>query len=249
MRQLSVVGKRESVLKGRQITYTLKRSQRAKYLRLEIRQGEGLIVVMPRTYDLRLLEDFLQLRSSWIVRRLEQFCPDGTANNERKLMNGDGVPYLGRELRLVVTRSDGNQGKIAMKGDELLVVRPSNGADRGHLVEIWYRWRAATFFRERVSLLSRRFGLTYGRITVRGQKTRWGSCSRKGNLSFNWRLLMAPANVVDYVIIHELAHLREMNHTARFWKVVAEQCPSWREDRRWLSEHGTELSAKEMLME
>lgn len=249
MHRLKVLGKRQVVLKGRKVDYTLKRSPKARYLRLEIRERQGLTVIVPRTYDLRLLDDFLQGRTSWILKKLELCCPNGVIKQPRKLVDGDRLPYLGRELRLVVTQSNGNQGRIAMKGGDLLVVRPLDGRDRGRLVEIWYRWRAVAFFRERVALLSARLGVRHGRITVRGQKTRWGSCSHKGNLSFNWRLMMASEAVVDYVIIHELAHLREMNHTAKFWKLVAEHCPSWRENRRWLTEHGTKLSAEALLME
>lgn len=87
---------------------------------------------------------------------------------------------------------------------------------------------------ERLVYWSARMGLTYGRVSIRDQRTRWGSCSSKGNLNFNWRLVFAPQSVLDYVVIHELAHLREMNHSRRFWAKVAEFSPQHREHRRWL---------------
>jgi predicted metal-dependent hydrolase len=86
-------------------------------------------------------------------------------------------------------------------------------------------------------------GVTYGRMQIRDQRTRWGSCSSRGTLSFNWRLALAPLEVLDYVVVHELCHLREPNHSARFWRLVASRRPSWRTHRDWLTIHGAELLA------
>jgi hypothetical protein len=86
-------------------------------------------------------------------------------------------------------------------------------------------------------------GVSYARIEVRGQRTRWGSCSSRGTLSLNWRLALAPLEVLDYVVVHELCHLCEPNHSPRFWRLVAERRPNWREQRAWLREHGAELLA------
>ena len=85
--------------------------------------------------------------------------------------------------------------------------------------------------------------MRYARIAIRGQRTRWGSCSSRGTLSFNWRLALAPPSVLDYVVVHELCHLREPNHSPRFWALVAERRPGWRAERDWLREHGEELLA------
>ena len=84
-------------------------------------------------------------------------------------------------------------------------------------------------------------GVTYGRLAIRDQKTRWGSCSRAGNLNFNWRLVLAPPAVLDYVVVHELAHRVELNHSVRFWRVVARYCPTMDEHRAWLRTHGATL--------
>jgi predicted metal-dependent hydrolase len=86
-------------------------------------------------------------------------------------------------------------------------------------------------------------GVTYRRIEIRGQRTLWGSCSPRGTLSFNWRLVLAPFEVLDYIVVHELCHLREPNHSPRFWRLVATHRPGWREQRDWLRDHGPELLA------
>ncbi len=90
---------------------------------------------------------------------------------------------------------------------------------------------------------ARALGVCYERIAIRGQRTRWGSCSSRGTLSFNWRLALAPRSVLDYVVVHELCHLREPNHSPRFWALVEQRRPGWRADRDWLREHGAELLA------
>ena len=90
---------------------------------------------------------------------------------------------------------------------------------------------------------ARALGVRYARIEIRGQRTRWGSCSSRGTLSFNWRLALAPPSVLDYVVVHELCHLREPNHSPRFWALVADRRPGWRVERDWLREHGAELLA------
>ena len=99
---------------------------------------------------------------------------------------------------------------------------------------------------ERARHYSELIGVTYGRITIRNQKTRWGSCSAKGNLNFNCLLMLAPEEVQDYVVIHELCHRKEMNHSKRFWAEVERVMPDYREKRRWLKEHGGELIARMM---
>ncbi len=97
---------------------------------------------------------------------------------------------------------------------------------------------------QKTGLYAGLMNVTYGRISIRDQKTRWGSCSGKGNLNFNWRLILAPEEVLDYVVVHELAHRREMNHSPAFWKLVEEILPDYRIRRQWLKQHGAELMAR-----
>lgn len=100
---------------------------------------------------------------------------------------------------------------------------------------------AKEVFAAKTAHFARIMGVTYGRITIREQKTRWGSCSSAGNLNFNWKLLLGPEEVVDYVVVHELAHRREMNHSARFYAVVAEIMPDYKVWQRWLKVNGKRL--------
>ena len=103
------------------------------------------------------------------------------------------------------------------------------------------RERAKSVLAQRTAYFARQIGVTYGRITVRDQKTRWGSCSQTGNLNFNFRLILAPLEVLDYVVVHELCHRRQMNHSAQFWQEVAQVLPDYRERKAWLTENGWRL--------
>ena len=103
------------------------------------------------------------------------------------------------------------------------------------------RERAKSVLAQRTAYFARQVGVTYGRITVRDQKTRWGSCSQTGNLNFNFRLILAPSEVMDYVVVHELCHRRQMNHSAQFWQEVAQVLPDYRKRKAWLTENGWRL--------
>lgn len=104
-----------------------------------------------------------------------------------------------------------------------------------------YREEARTMLEAKCRKFAEKMGVTYGRISVREQKTRWGSCSASGNLNFNWKLILMPEEIQDYLVVHELAHRREMNHSARFWRLVEEEIPDYKERRKWLRLHGAEF--------
>lgn len=104
-----------------------------------------------------------------------------------------------------------------------------------------YRQIARDIFTQKTAYYANLLGVTYGRISIREQKTRWGSCSSDGNLNFNWRLIFAPEDVLDYIVVHELAHRKEMNHSAEFYKIVAQILPDYKKQQRWLRDNGQKL--------
>ena len=237
----TTIEKRQITINSQTISYILKRSARAKQIRLEIKRDTGLTVVVPRSYGLNQLTSFLEAKQSWILGNLAKCEEIQSLYAGKELKNGDTIPYLGRNLKLVIQENHRNASNVKLVQDILIVsLRPGNGR-LNIALERWYRMQAAELMKKKVDELSARLGISYTRLTIRGQKTRWGSCSRKGNLSFNWKLLMAPEPVIDYVIIHELAHLKEMNHTKRFWAIVDEYCPQWRKYRKWLRDFNIHL--------
>ena len=136
----------------------------------------------------------------------------------------------------------GLDGSVWIEGAR--VALPSRVSD-GAALERWYRREARRLLEPVLSREAERLGLRYASVSIRGQRTRWGSCSSRGSLSFNWRLAMAPPRVLEYVAVHELCHLRESNHSKRFWSHLDRARPGWREDAAWLRVHGWELLAYE----
>ena len=241
---LSVVGTYQINLDGQTIACIVKRSARARYIRFEVRLDTGLTVVIPRFYNIGQIHSLLETKRRWILSKLANCVQSPTLTNHRELKESDIIPYLGRELELRIQQNQKGADSVGIDGDKLVVTLTNQNGKLKWMLEQWYRRQAAEIIQEKVDKLSARFGLTYNRICIRAQRTRWGSCSYSGNLNFNWKLIMAPEPVVDYVVIHELMHLEEMNHTNRFWKLVAEKCPDWRELKKWLREHEAELATK-----
>jgi hypothetical protein len=155
------------------------------------------------------------------------------------------IPYRGSDRPLWIVDQDPRprRSEIREGEDGLRLVRGEDRAKPQAVLREWFSSRAREAFAERVAYWAPRLGVTHGRVTIRDQKTVWGSAARSGALSFNWRVLMAPPEVLDYLVIHELAHLREMNHSRRFWAIVAEHCPDWRRHRTWLRDHSRRLKA------
>lgn len=105
----------------------------------------------------------------------------------------------------------------------------------------WFRLQAANIYKARVDYYAEKLKVNYNRITIKEQKTRWGSCSSKGNLNFNWRVIMAPIEIVDYLVVHELCHLVHMNHSKEFWTLVQSSLPDYEKRQQWLKENGNKL--------
>ncbi len=237
--------KHKTSIKGQTITYTVKRSLRARRIRLEVRPQTGLTVIVPHYYKIEQLSGLLKLKERWISNNLAKYRHLQSPPAKKYLKSGDTIPYLGRDLELVKRENHSGTGDVKLEGNTLAV---SSELFKNGILELaleqWYRTEAAKVISQRTDELSSRIGIGYKRIAIRGQKTRWGSCSRKRNLNFNWKLIMAPQTVIDYVIIHELTHLKEMNHSKKFWELVAKYCPGWREHKKWLKQHETDLTAR-----
>jgi predicted metal-dependent hydrolase len=240
----ALVEKHTTTINHQTITYTLRRSFKARRVRLEIRQQTGLTVIVPRSYPISQLYGLLKSKERWISRNLARFNQLELLSAPKELRNGDSIPYLGRELELVQQESH-HGDSIALMGNKL-ALRPDlfNNGLLELALEQWYRSEAARLITEKTTKVSSDMGINYKRIVIRGQKTRWGSCSHKKNISFNWKLIMAPEPVVEYVIIHELIHLKEMNHSKRFWELVAQYCPDWQQHKKWLKQHEADLTTK-----
>ena len=224
------------------LEYTVRRSERARHARINVDPG-GVEVVVPRRMPLRRVPPFVEEKRPWIERTLRRFERARTAVAPVRLEDGGSVPFLGEELRLSVRVEPGRmRAHVARRGERLFVAvgAPGAAALRAAL-ERWYRREARRELAERLAAAAARAGASYRSLTIRGQRTRWASCSDGGAMSFNWRLLLAPEPVLDYVVEHEVAHLEVMGHSRRFWALVERRCTDYREHERWLRRYGSTL--------
>ena len=206
------------------LSYAVRRSNRARRVRITVDRAGAVEVVLPQRMPLRAAEEAVRELRPWIDRRLADAGRQRAAVRAR----GDALPFLGETLSV---RAEAGRTRVTRRGDLLLV---PDGPGRAEAIERWYRRMARDEFRARLDHCCAIAGLSYTRLTIRDQRTRWGSCSRAGAMSFNWRLLLAPEAVLDYVVWHEVCHLAFMDHSPRFWGLVSRYCPEYREHATWL---------------
>ncbi len=213
------------------VEVVLKRSARAKRLSLRVSGLDGRVsLTLPPRARLREAEAFLQEKEGWLRAAL--------ARNPEVVLVAPGAEVLfqgaAHQVELASVKA------VQVDGDRLLV--PARAPERtGARVEAFLKLQARQRLQAASDLYAERLGLPYGRLTLRDTRSRWGSCSAEGNLNYSWRLIMAPADVLDYVAAHEVAHLAEMNHSAAFWDVVTRLYGDYDEQRGWLRTHGAQL--------
>jgi predicted metal-dependent hydrolase len=234
---------RSVMLGGQRIPYLLRVSARARRIRLVVRPETGLEVVVPHGAPTNAHEALLREKGRWIATTLERVARETAAAMPPPLVSGRRLAFAGREFELAVrTGAPAGRYRATLTGGTLTLTLPSDQPEVVRVaLEHWYRRQAPALFAERLHICNLPYVFSYGRVSIKGQKSRWGSCSKQGNLNFNWRLLLAPLAVLDYVVVHELCHLKELNHGPRFWKLVARGCPAYAAHRRWLRQHGLEL--------
>ncbi len=214
-----------------QIAYRVRRSERARRIRVTVDAGRGVEVVLPRRSAEREAAAAVRELRPWIERRLR----DLERAQAEVASRGDGLPYLGEMLETV---SQPGRHRVHRRGTQLLT--PS-GAERRPALERWYRRAAREEIVPRLAHACWLSDSSYTKLTIRGQRTRWASCSREGAMSFNWRLLLAPEAVLDYVVWHEVCHLEVLDHSPRFWALLAGRWPAYREHAGWLRRYGQTL--------
>ena len=195
------------------------------------RDGELVVVLPPGVGDEHAARAVIEL-DPWVRRRREQLA---AAERELALEAGT-VALLDERLRLV---AEPGRSRVRREGHRLLV--PA-GPEGPAALERWYRREARAEALPRLAAASAALGVEHGPVSIRDQRTRWGSCSASGAISLNWRLLLAPSTVFSYVIWHEACHLVVRDHSSRFWSLLASHLPGYEEPRRWLGLYGTALS-------
>ncbi len=221
---------------GRRVALWFVRNRRARRYVLRLRPDGAARVTVPRGGSLTEAKRFAERNVTWLERQLlrQALRPSGPESWQV----GTEILFRGERLRLKAG-TNGETGLVRF-GNETVPVADAAG-DLRPVIERHLRRLAEQELPARVFELAAPHQLPVRRVTVRDQRSRWGSCSRRGTISLNWRLVQTPVTVRDYLILHELAHLKEMNHSRRFWSEVARLCPDFRDCERWLKQHSVLL--------
>ena len=234
---------RSITLAGREVRYSVRRSPRARKIGLRISPARGLEVVVPARGHLPDIPALLREKAAWIVGALDRMAaqvpPSATPRD------GTLLPYRGEDHRLILRTVPDSRAMVARDAaaGTITVTLPDAADSPVPILEWWYREEARAALNARAQVFAAALGVTYARLTIRDGRSRWGSCSSVGSLNFSWRLILASPTVLDYVVIHELAHRRELNHSPGFWAIVAAHCPDHWAQGRWLKDHGAALMA------
>jgi len=219
------------------------RTNRTKSASIEI-DGDTVKVIVPKNLSDKRIEDLVLQRTPWIRQKLK-ILSEVVTPNPKEYVNGENFTYLGRNYRLKLI-SGSHQG-VKLKNGYLQVSYPKtlSGAELNGFVhtslEEWYKAHALNRLTEKTKRYSQMLGINPNTIKVRDYKSRWGSCFISGKISYNWRIIIAPHHIVDYVVVHELCHMLEHNHSPKYWRLVGSIIPNFRQCRDWLKVNGVGL--------
>lgn len=238
----------EVLLGWGRVTYRLKRSKRRRTVGLKLDPEHGLVVYCPQSVSLRRLEEVLHHNSKWIREKSRQAEARRATMPQVRWTPGARLPFKGVHYPLELLFHAGKRELLLIDGRLQLILPAKVSAclseeELREQMHLSFRAAARETIEARVAFFERVVGFQPRSIRIKGQKTRWGSCSARGILNFNWRLILAPPPVLDYVVVHELCHLAHLDHSRRFWARVGAVLPAYAEARSWLTEHGSTLYA------
>jgi predicted metal-dependent hydrolase len=209
----------------------LVRSKR-RTLSLIVETDGTLTVRAPARMQETDIRKFIETKAEWIKQK--QAEARKAAPVARQYLDGETFLYLGREIPLQLVPD----ARPALVMDRVFKLSRSAQGRAASVFETWYKKQARAVLTERVEFYARKYGFDVEKVRISSARTRWGSCSAKKTLSFTWRLVMAPPDVIDYVVVHELCHLRELNHSRAFWAQVEAILPGYKAQRKWLKANG-----------
>ena len=222
------------------LTFEVRRSARRKTLELTLDRGGELRVAAPPNAGGERLERFVRDNLFWLYTKIAEKGTLLRPVAQRQFVSGEGFSYLGRSYRLLLV--DRQDVPLKLMAGRFRMQRTLAGNGRKEFVR-WYSERAQNWLKVRVDGWAQRMGAGPTTLEVRDLGFRWGSCGRGGVINFHWATILLPPSIIDYVIVHELAHMVEPNHTAAFWRIVRRVLPDQGERRAWLAQHGGQLTS------
>jgi hypothetical protein len=215
----------------------IRTKKRRKTLSLTVGHDGSVVVRAPSHLPTTAVERFVNEKKSWIDRKLRQIASERMEHPPKRFIQGETFLYLGGRYPLHVAAAPVARQPLDFNGDAFYLdgARHEKAKD---LFVAWYKEQALKTLRDRLYIYSHLMHLFPRGERITSAKHQWGRCSSENTVSFNWRLIMAPLSVIDYIIVHELAHVREKNHSPSFWKIVETTLPDYRDQRNWLKKYG-----------
>ncbi|HET6514337.1 MAG TPA: SprT family zinc-dependent metalloprotease [Thermodesulfovibrionales bacterium] len=233
---------------NKKISYLIKRGKRGKTVALHIHSDSTVLVLSPQSLEPEKIREIVSKRARWIVQKQEKL-KRFNAGILKEFVSGESFPYLGRQYRLKILRSDGARGPTCklVNGRFLIEIdRGIKGKAASRVVSEsllkWYMDHAKEKINERIERYTIPIGKKPLKIIIRDQAKRWASCSHSRIVRFNWKVIMTPISVFDYVVVHELCHLIHADHSAGFWEKVESVIPDYKRKREWLKENSMLLT-------
>ena len=235
---------------NRKISFEVKRGNRKKTVAIHVSPNAFVTVLVPQYLDEEKIRMIVQKRAHWIIERQEQIKKNKDSNSVKEFVSGESFPYLGKYYRLKVMKSTTDiEEKCRLVGGRLVVevnAKSDSENDRKAIKTAlmdWYLQHAEEKIKERVSRFARLIGKRPNSTKIKNQEKRWGSCSRTGIIRFNWKIIMAPISIMDYVIVHELCHLFYPHHSPQFWQRVQSIIPDYKKRQHWLKENSLQMDS------
>lgn len=215
------------------LEYKILYSERKK-LTITVERDRSVVVRAPEGTPAEKIENLVEKKKFWIYQKTNHLQKYSENSAGTEFVSGASILYLGKTHRLQAVKEDFE----GIKFDQDFIISKKNLSQAADLMHEWYLKQARQIITPKVEYYTKNLGVDYNSVLISELKFRWGSCTPKNNLNFNWRLVKAPMRVVEYIIVHELAHLIEPNHTADFWKIVKAQLPHYQKSKEWLKEFG-----------
>ncbi|MFV0388558.1 MAG: M48 family metallopeptidase [Pyrinomonadaceae bacterium] len=219
-----------------QLEYEVIYSDRKK-IQIAVERDKSIVVRVPEGTSSEAIESAIKKKKLWIYKKTKHPQKYHSPKEVRNYISGTSILYLGKEHKLDVVDEDFD----GVRFDGRFLISDNSALFVEQFLQEWFIEEAKKIISPKVEEYAGKLGVTFNKILVSKLKYRWGSCTPKDNLNFNWRLVKAPVSVIDYVIVHELAHLLEANHTQRFWTIISVQLPHYQKAKDWLKENGNLL--------
>lgn len=230
------------------IEYSLHLIEGKNDVSISVEWLDGIQVIAPSSIEDAQLDTIIRKKAPWILDKWDSFNQIHNPTLPREFLSGEKIPYLGRNYRLKVNKEDVNSAQLMFHQGKFILTIPNDISDEQRVqlakdtFKEWYIQHGKQKINERLDIYSAKLNLYPKRVIIKDQKTRWGSCTSNGDIILNWRIIMAPVSILDYLLVHELVHLEYRNHSTDYWNLVRSVFPDFEARKKWLRLNGPSLT-------